>query len=96
MKITADKYFDDYRLMDIRVVSTMGLTEKDVEEIKKIPGLNGVKPRVQYRQPRKHTKQRLSRARHIAAARTKYRKRKLYQPPEAYRRALARKKKMNA
>ena len=35
MKLTADRYFDDYRLMDIRVVSTMGLKEGDVQAIKK-------------------------------------------------------------
>ena len=26
MKATADKYYDDYNLMDLRVVSTLGLT----------------------------------------------------------------------
>ncbi|PRR78111.1 outer membrane-specific lipoprotein transporter subunit LolE [Clostridium liquoris] len=42
MKITADKYYDDYNLMDIRIVSTLGLTQSDVDEIKKVPGVNGV------------------------------------------------------
>ena len=30
MKHTADQYFDDYHLMDLRVVSTFGLTKDDV------------------------------------------------------------------
>lgn len=42
MKITADKYYDDYNLMDIRIVSTLGLTQGDVDEIRKIPGIKGV------------------------------------------------------
>ena len=36
MKATADKYYDDYNLMDIRITSTLGLTDNDVDEIKKI------------------------------------------------------------
>lgn len=39
MKYTADKYYDDYNLMDIRVVSTLGLTEDDLKEINKIDGI---------------------------------------------------------
>lgn len=39
MKNTADKYYDDYKLMDIRVVSTLGLTEEDLDEINKIQGI---------------------------------------------------------
>lgn len=42
MKHTADKYFDDYHLMDIRVLSTFGLTEDDVKTIQKIDGIEGV------------------------------------------------------
>jgi len=44
MKITADKYFDEYRLMDIKLVSTMGFNEDDINTIKKVPGINGVLP----------------------------------------------------
>ena len=44
MKYTADKYYDDYNLMDIRVISTLGLTDSDVEQIKKIDGVKGVFP----------------------------------------------------
>lgn len=44
MKHTADQYFDDYNMMDIRVVSTMGLTEDDVNVIRNIDGVSGVFP----------------------------------------------------
>ena len=33
MKNTADIYYDDYNLMDIRILSTMGLTDDDMEAI---------------------------------------------------------------
>lgn len=39
MKKTADKYYDDYNLMDIRIVSTLGLTEDDLKEIEKVEGI---------------------------------------------------------
>lgn len=39
MRYTADKYYDDYNLMDLRIVSTLGLTEDDLREIDKIPGV---------------------------------------------------------
>lgn len=42
MKHTADQYFDDYHLMDLRVVSTFGLTKDDVSEIQKIDGIEGI------------------------------------------------------
>lgn len=42
MKYTADKYFDDYHLMDIRVVSTFGFTEDDVKAIGAIDGVEGI------------------------------------------------------
>lgn len=42
MKHTADKYFDEYHMMDLRVVSTFGLTEDDVAAIQKIDGIEGV------------------------------------------------------
>lgn len=44
MKNTADKYYDDNNLMDIRLISTLGLTEGDVEEVKKIDGVEGIAP----------------------------------------------------
>ncbi len=36
MLITADKYYDESNLMDLKVVSTLGLTDKDIREIQKI------------------------------------------------------------
>lgn len=44
MKITADKYFDDYNLMDIRLVSTIGFNDKDFAAVKKVSGVEGVMP----------------------------------------------------
>ena len=44
MQKSSDKYYDDYNLMDIRLLSTLGLTDKDVEEIKKIDNVEGVFP----------------------------------------------------
>ncbi len=39
MIITADKFYDDSNLMDIKVVSTLGLTNKDIRAIEKIEGV---------------------------------------------------------
>lgn len=44
MKITADKYFDENRLMDMRLVSTVGFNEDDVDIIKDVSGAQGVLP----------------------------------------------------
>jgi putative ABC transport system permease protein len=44
MKITADKYFDEYNFMDIRLISTMGFNDKDIEAIKKVEGLEEISP----------------------------------------------------
>lgn len=44
MKMTADKYYDDYNLMDIKILSTLGLTDDDVEAVKDIEGVEGVFP----------------------------------------------------
>lgn len=44
MKLTADNYFDDYNLMDIRLVSTMGFNDDDINEIKKTPDIDMVMP----------------------------------------------------
>ncbi|WP_242824225.1 ABC transporter permease [[Clostridium] dakarense] len=44
MKNTSDKYYDDYNLMDIKLISTLGLTDDDVSEIKKIKGVKGIFP----------------------------------------------------
>lgn len=44
MKNSADSYFDDYNLMDIKVMSTMGMTKEDVEALREIDGVEGIYP----------------------------------------------------
>lgn len=44
MKLTADKYFDDYNLMDIRLISTMGFDEKDIKAIERVPEIEDISP----------------------------------------------------
>jgi putative ABC transport system permease protein len=39
MKYTADYYFDETDMMDIEVISTLGLTDEDLEDIQKIDGV---------------------------------------------------------
>lgn len=43
MKKTSDSYYDEYNLMDIRIASTLGLTDDDVDAIKKIDKVDGIK-----------------------------------------------------
>ena len=42
MKKSMDSYYDEYNLMDIRIMSTLGLTEDDISAIEKIDGVLGV------------------------------------------------------
>lgn len=44
MKLSADTYYDESNLMDIRVLSTLGLTDEDVEALKGIKGIKSVEP----------------------------------------------------
>ncbi len=44
MRLTADNYYDLSNLMDIRVLSTMGLTEEDVKAIAALEGVKEVEP----------------------------------------------------
>ncbi len=39
MKITGDSYFDDSSLMDIRVISTLGITENDIAALEELEGV---------------------------------------------------------
>ena len=39
MKYTADHYFDESDLMDIRVLGTMGLTEQDIADLQNVSGV---------------------------------------------------------
>ena len=42
MRITADQYFDDAELMDLKVMGTMGLTKADIKAIGKVSGIEAV------------------------------------------------------
>lgn len=42
MKYTTDHYFDDYNLMDYRIVSNFGITEDDVRQLQNTDGIEGV------------------------------------------------------
>lgn len=44
MQISADRYYDETGLMDIRVISTLGLTEGDVAAIKTVEGVRDAEP----------------------------------------------------
>ncbi|KKY00530.1 ABC transporter permease [Paraclostridium benzoelyticum] len=44
MEVTADKYYDQNDLMDLTVVSNLGLTDKDINSISKIDGISNVYP----------------------------------------------------
>lgn len=44
MRATADKYYDASNFMDVRIVSTLGLTDDDAVAISKIPGIRSVMP----------------------------------------------------
>ncbi|MEG1344349.1 MAG: hypothetical protein RSD14_02380 [Clostridia bacterium] len=44
MKIAADKYYDSSNFMDFKLVSTLGITKDDVEEIKKEEYIEDVMP----------------------------------------------------
>lgn len=42
MKITADNYYDEHDLFDIRVMSTLGLTDDDLNALRDIDGVDNV------------------------------------------------------
>lgn len=42
MKKTIDKYFDDEDIMDIQVISTLGLTDEDINTLKNVEGVKKV------------------------------------------------------
>ncbi len=44
MKLTGDKYFKDTNLMDLKLVSTMGFDEEDIEAVKSVDGVKDVEP----------------------------------------------------
>ncbi len=44
MELSADAFYDDTRLMDIRVISTLGLSEEDVLAIRQVKGVEDAEP----------------------------------------------------
>ena len=42
MKITAEKYFEDTNLMDLRLVSTIGIKAENISNLSGIDGLDGL------------------------------------------------------
>ena len=44
MKFTADQYYDQYHMMDIRVLSTLGLVDEDIAAIRGVEGVEIVQP----------------------------------------------------
>lgn len=42
MRLSGDEYFDELNLADMKIISTMGLTEKDAETIKTISGVEAL------------------------------------------------------
>lgn len=43
MQQSADKFFDESRLMDIRVLGTLGLTDEDVAAISEVDGVEAAR-----------------------------------------------------
>lgn len=44
MKLTAQKYFEDNRLMDLHLVSTLGFSEEDLAAVRDAGGIRGMMP----------------------------------------------------
>ncbi len=44
MRLAGDEYYDGTNLMDLRVVSTVGLTDAEVDQISRVEGVSGVMP----------------------------------------------------
>ena len=44
MKNSADHYFDEYNFMDLKLMSTIGMTKEDADAISKVDGVEGVYP----------------------------------------------------
>ena len=42
MRYSGDAYFDEKNLMDIQVMSTLGLTDEDIEVLKQVDGIENV------------------------------------------------------
>lgn len=44
MKNSADHYFDEYNFMDLKLASTIGMTQEDADAIKQLDGVDGAYP----------------------------------------------------
>ncbi|EET59718.1 efflux ABC transporter, permease protein [Marvinbryantia formatexigens DSM 14469] len=44
MRYSGDEYFDEHRLMDLKVIGTLGLTEDDIEALSQVDGVAAVEP----------------------------------------------------
>lgn len=44
MKNTADTYYDQYQLMDFRLVSTVGFNSEDIDEMRNLTKIKGISP----------------------------------------------------
>ena len=44
MRLSSDRYYDGTDMMDVRVVSTLGLTETDVDAVRALAGIDRVMP----------------------------------------------------
>ena len=42
MKMTVDQYFDEQKVMDIEVISTLGLTKDDINTLQNVEGVENV------------------------------------------------------
>ncbi len=42
MKASSDKYYDDQNFMDIRIISSVGFTDEDIEAIRSVEGIEGL------------------------------------------------------
>ena len=48
MKLSADRYYDEENMMDLRVLGTWGLNEDDIEGLEKIEGIEEIEPVYSY------------------------------------------------
>ena len=44
MRISADHYYDEARMYDVRILSTLGLTEDDLAAVQAVDGVESVMP----------------------------------------------------
>ena len=42
MRLTADRYYDESELMDLRIISTLGFAEEDIEALEQVSGVSEV------------------------------------------------------